>query len=127
MKVTDGPVSQRMAGIGDAHWHFFLTAWSTAPADGPLEAMRPFVGPDAVYRPENGAADPGLMTAWSEMNHLADPKARLAAFSRMQTIALQKVYAQPFGALTQVQGLRTRVKGFVSFRIPRLFNVWLEP
>ena len=30
----------------------------------------------------------------------------------------------PFGSFTKVQGVRSNVKGFVPFRIPRMSNVW---
>ena len=59
------------------------------------------------------------------MNTLEEPGARQAAFARMQTIVLERVYALPFGAFTKTQGVRANVKGFVPFRIPRVANVWL--
>jgi peptide/nickel transport system substrate-binding protein len=30
------------------------------------------------------------------------------------------------GDISKVQGTRSNVKGFTPFRIPRLWNVWLE-
>jgi peptide/nickel transport system substrate-binding protein len=48
---------------------------------------------------------------------------RQAAFARMQTLALERVYALPFGSLTKMQAVRSNVSGFVPFRIPRMANV----
>ena len=42
----------------------------------------------------------------------------------MQKYVLEQVYAVPFGSLTKVQAVRSNVKGFVPFRIPRMSNVW---
>ena len=44
----------------------------------------------------------------------------------MQKVTLDKVYAIPFGSFTKVQAVRSDVKGFVPFRIPRMANVWFE-
>ena len=44
----------------------------------------------------------------------------------MQKYTLDQVYAVPFGSFTKVQGVRSNVKGFVPFRIPRMSNVWFE-
>ena len=106
-------------------WNFFFTGWGTQPALGPLAAMRFFAGPAPSFHPPPGASDPDLLAAWTGMNTLEDPGARQAAFARMQTIVLERVYALPFGAFTKTQGVRANVKGFVPFRIPRVANVWL--
>ena len=42
----------------------------------------------------------------------------------MQKLALEQVYAVPFGSFTKVQAVRSNVQGFVPFRIPRMANVW---
>jgi peptide/nickel transport system substrate-binding protein len=60
------------------------------------------------------------------MNRLPTPDGRQQAFAALQTYVLEQVYAIPFGSLTQVQGVRSNVHGFVPFRIPRLVNVWFE-
>ncbi len=60
------------------------------------------------------------------MNNLTDPDGRQAAFARAQKVALEKVYAVPFGSLTKVQAVRANVQGFKPFRIPRMSNVWFS-
>lgn len=32
----------------------------------------------------------------------------------------------PFGSLTSIQAVRSDVKGFTPFRIPRMYNVWFQ-
>ena len=44
----------------------------------------------------------------------------------MQKHVLDQVYAVPFGSFTKVQAVRSNVKGFVPFRIPRMSNVWFD-
>lgn len=124
MKVVDWRTSVRMAGEADGDWHFFFTRWGLQPALGPLAAMRLLVGPNAVQRPKPGLEDADLRAAWDAMNTAPEQADRLAAFARMQGIALTRVHAIPFGAFTRIQATRATVKGFVPFRVPRLSNVW---
>jgi peptide/nickel transport system substrate-binding protein len=114
----------QMQARPDTGWNFFFTGWGTQPALGALATMQFFADPGAAYRPKDDKGDPELLAAWNDMNTLPDAKDRHAAFGRMQKIALEKVYAIPFGSFTKVQGVRANVKGFVPFRIPRMSNVW---
>ena len=67
-----------------------------------------------------------MLKLWQEMNQLPTPDARQEAFAKMQEYVLDQVYAVPFGSFTKVQAVRSDVKGFVPFRIPRMFDVWFE-
>jgi len=125
LKVVDWPTSARMQLKADNGWNFFFTGWATRPALGALATMQLFTGAGAAYRPKDDQGDPALLAAWNDMNTLPEAKDRREAFARMQKIALENVYAIPFGSLTKMQGARANVKGFVPFRIPRMSNVWL--
>ena len=70
--------------------------------------------------------DPELLAAWNDMNNLLTPQERKEAFARMQQYTLEQVYALPLGSLTKVQAVRSNVKGYVPYRIPRMSNVWLQ-
>jgi peptide/nickel transport system substrate-binding protein len=124
MKVVDWPTSVQMSLVSDTSWNFFFTGWGTQPALGALATMQFLADPNAVYRPKGDKGDPELVAAWNDMNTLPDAKDRQAAYAKMQTITLEKVFALPFGSFTKVQGARSNVKGFVPFRIPRMSNVW---
>ncbi len=124
MKVVDWPTSVQMQLRADSGWNFFFTGWGTQPALGALATMQFFADPSAAYRPKDDKGDPDLLAIWNDMNTLPDAKDRHAAFARMQKMALERVYAVPFGSFTKVQGSRANVKGFVPFRIPRMSNVW---
>ncbi len=125
VKVVDWPTSLAMASIPDARWNLFFTARNIRPMPGPLETMRFLTGPTAEYRPRGGTNDPDLQEAWRVLTAATTSEARRLAFLQMRAITQTRVYALPFGAFTKVQAIRSRVKGFVPFRIPRMANVWV--
>jgi peptide/nickel transport system substrate-binding protein len=120
---VDWPTSVQMMQNTTEGWNFFFTGWGTQPALGPLATMQFLVQPGAMYKPKDGVDDPDLLAAWKDMNDNPDEAGRQAAFARMQKLVLDKVYALPFGSFTKVQAVRSNVKGFVPFRIPRMANV----
>jgi peptide/nickel transport system substrate-binding protein len=126
LKVVDWPTSVNIAQKTDKDWNFYFTGWGTQPALGGLDVVQFLVNPGAVYKPKNNVDDPDLLAAWRQMNDNPDPAARQAAFAQAQKIALERVYALPFGSLTKVQAVRSNVQGFKPFRIPRVFNVWFS-
>jgi peptide/nickel transport system substrate-binding protein len=126
LKVVDWPTSANMALKPDTGWNLFYTGWGTQTALGALATMQVFVMPGAVYMPKDGKDDPELLAAWNDMNSLPTVEGRKAAFAKMQKYALEQVYALPLGSLTKVQAVRSNVKGYIPYRIPRMSNVWFE-
>lgn len=126
MKVVDWPTSVQLFMNTDKDWNFFYTGWGTQPALGALDTMQFLVSPHANYKPPGDKDDPDMLAAWQGMNSLPTAAERQASFVKMQQITLDKVYAVPFGSLTKVQATRADVKGFVPFRIPRMFDVWFD-
>ena len=124
MKVVDWPTSVQMSQ-SESGWNFFFTGWGTQPALGGLATMQFFADPGAAYRPKGDKGDPELLAAWNDMNTLPNANDRQDAFARMQKMALEKVFAVPFGSYAKVQATRSNVKGFAPFRIPRMSNVWI--
>ncbi len=126
LKVTDWPTSVQIQRNQDTGWNFFFTGWGTQPALGPLSVMQFFAQSNPVYHPPKGHPDPELLRLWNAMNTVPDAGERQKAFAEMQEYALDQVYAIPFGSVTLIQAVRSDVKGFVPFRIPRMYNVWFE-
>jgi peptide/nickel transport system substrate-binding protein len=126
LKVLDWPTSAQMALKPDTGWNFFYTGWGTQPALGALATMQFFVQPGAVYMPKDGKDDPQVLATWNEMNSLDTLEGRKAAFADMQKYVLEQVYTIPLGSLTKVQAVRSNVKGYVPYRIPRMSNVWFS-
>ncbi len=123
MKVVDWQTSVRMVRNTADGWNMHFTAWGTLPSLGPLATMQSLVSPGATYKPKDGKDDPDVLAAWTEMNTGPTAEARQAAFARMQKLVLDRVYALPFGSLTQMQGIRANIAGYTPFRAPRLSNV----
>jgi peptide/nickel transport system substrate-binding protein len=124
LKVVDWPTSANMALKPDTGWNFFYTGWGTQPALGALATMQFFVQPGAVYMPKGGQDDPQVLALWNDMNSLPTVEGRKDAFAKMQKYVLEQVYTLPLGSLTKVQAVRSNVKGYVPYRIPRMSNVW---
>ena len=119
LKVTDWPTSVQLSQHPDSGWNYFYTGWGTQPALGALAVMQFFVSPGSAYQ-----SDPKVHALWRDMNDLPTPEGRQQAFADMQKLVLEQADALPFGSFTKVQAVRSNVKGFVPFRIPRMFNVW---
>ena len=51
---------------------------------------------------------------------------RKATFGKFQERVYDQVLFLKFGDLIRKQAARSNVKGFVPYRIPRLWNVWME-
>jgi peptide/nickel transport system substrate-binding protein len=126
LKVLDWPTSTQMAQRPDTGWNFYHTAWATPTAIGALNVMQNLGSSYAMQHPRPNELDQEMLAAFADMANLPDPEGRQAAFARMQKIALERVYAVPFGSLTKVQAVRANVKGYAPARIPRLSNIWLE-
>jgi peptide/nickel transport system substrate-binding protein len=126
LRVTDWPTSVQISLTQTTGWNFFFTGWGTQPALGPLSVMQFFAQPKPTYFPPAGHPDPQVLTLWNAMNDQPTASERHQAFAAMQKYVLDQVYAVPFGSLTAVQAVRSDVKGFVPFRIPRVYNVWFE-
>jgi peptide/nickel transport system substrate-binding protein len=123
LDVVDWPTSVNRMIREKETWNFFYTGYGTQPALGPLATMKFFVhGGNAEPTPR----DEELYQAYDDMLNQPDPAKRQEAFARMQKRILEQVYAVPFGSLTKVQAVRSNVKGFKPFRIPRFSNVWIE-
>ncbi|MBV9735441.1 MAG: hypothetical protein JO209_05985 [Acidisphaera sp.] len=124
LRVVDWPTSVAMRQKPESGWNFFFSGWGTEPSLGPIPTMQVLVPPNPVYAPRAGQEDPELAADFDAMKNLPTPEGRQAAFARMQERTLEQAYVFPFGSLTKVQAVRSNVKGFVPFRIPRVSDVW---
>ena len=118
------PTSTQLAQKPDSGWNFYYTGWGTPTAIGALNVMQNLGSSYAMQMPRPNQLDQDMLAAFRDMANLPEAAKRQAAFARMQTIALERVYAVPFGSLTKVQATRANVQGFKPFRIPRMSNVW---
>jgi peptide/nickel transport system substrate-binding protein len=126
MTILDWPSSIAMRQRPDSVWNFFFTGWGTEPSLGPIPTMQQMMPPNPTYFPKPGQEDPELAADFKDMNVLPTAEGRHAAFAKMQQRILDQAYVIPFGSITLIEAVRSNVKGFKPFRIPRVSNVWFE-
>ena len=103
-------------------WNLWFTGQGTGPSIGPFTAMKDVVSPQK----NQFVADPTLDALFAELVTGATFEARRATFGKFQERVYDQVLFLKFGDLIRKQAARANVKGFVPYRIPRLWNVWVE-
>ena len=103
-------------------WNLWFTGQGTGPAVGPFSALKDVVSPQL----NQFVADPTLDKLFAEMVAGATFEERKATFGRFQERVYEQVLFLKFGDFTRKEAARANVKGFVPYRIPRMWNVWVE-
>lgn len=103
-------------------WNLWFTGQGTGPSIGPFTAMKDVVSPQK----NQFIADPTLDGLFAELVTGTSFEARKATFAKFQERVYDQVLFLKFGDLIRKQAARSNVKGFVPYRIPRLWNVWVE-
>lgn len=103
-------------------WNLWFTGQGSGPSVGPFSALKDVVSPQN----SQFVADPTLDKLFAELVTGASFEARKATFGKFQERVYDQVLFLKFGDLIRKQAARANVKGFVPYRIPRLWNVWVE-
>jgi peptide/nickel transport system substrate-binding protein len=103
-------------------WNLWFTGQGTGPSVGPFAAMKDVVSPQK----NQITADPTIDALYAELITGTSFEARKATFSKFQARVYDQVLFLKFGDLTRKQAARSNVKGFVPYRIPRLWNVRID-
>ena len=122
MDPVDLPTGAARQRKADGGWHLSFTGLGTGPSVGPFGALVLMVGDNNL----NHARDPVFDRLYDEMLVGATLDARRASFAQAQERLYEQVKMLKMGDLTKVQAARANVKGFIPYRIPRLWNVWLD-
>ena len=122
LEVSDWPTSRDRRN-DPTFWNLSFTGFGTGPSIGPRAAVKDLLPPTNLA---GAPDDPELNDAASRMQLEEDFEGRKQAFADLQQIPYEDVYAVPMGEIQKVQATRANVGGFVPFRIPRLWNVWVE-
>lgn len=122
MDPVDLPTGAARQRKPDGGWHLSFTGLGTGPSVGPFGATVLLVGPKTLSQVQ----DPVFDKLYEEMQTGATLDARKATFAKLQERIYSEVKMLKMGDLTKVQAARSNVKGFIPYRIPRLWNVWLE-
>lgn len=84
--------------------------------------MGDFVGPKSWQKFD----DPRIDAAAKALNTEPDLEKRKQAFAEFQQIVADDAYALPIGELGVYQATRKDLKNFKPYRVPRMWDVWLE-
>ena len=103
-------------------WNLWFTGQGSGPSVGPFSAMKDVVSPQK----NQVVADPELDKLYAELVSGASVEARKATFGKFQARVYDQVHFLKFGDLYRKQAARSSVKGFAPYRIPRLWNVWVD-
>jgi peptide/nickel transport system substrate-binding protein len=122
MDPVDLPTGAARQRKADGGWHLSFTGLGTGPSVGPFGAISLMVGANSL----NHAPDPVFDKLYADMLSGATLEERKATFAKAQERLYEQVKMLKMGDLTKVQAARSNVKGFIPYRIPRLWNVWFE-
>ena len=122
MDPVDLPTGAARQRKPDGGWHLSFTGLGSGPAVGPFGAMVLLVGPNTLSQVQ----DPVFDQLYAEMQGGTTLDARKATFAKLQERIYSEVKMLKMGDLTKVMAARSNVKGFIPYRIPRMWNVWLE-
>ena len=112
-----------MARRRDANaWNLWFTGQGTGPSVGPFAALKDVVSPQK----NQITADPVIDELYGQLITDTTFEARKATFAKFQERVYDNVLFLKFGDLTRKQASLSTVKGFVPYRIPRLWNVRVE-
>jgi len=127
LQVMDWPATVGIWSSNATNWNLYFNAAGNGPVQGPVQTIRQYAAPQSAYKPKTPAdADKPFNDAFNEMVDGATPEIRKAAFARAQARLLEQVLVIPFGALNQLQAVRSNVKNFRPYRIQRASNVYFE-
>ncbi|MEO6269228.1 MAG: ABC transporter substrate-binding protein [Lautropia sp.] len=103
-------------------WNLWFTGQGSGPSVGPFSALKDVVSPQN----NQFVPDPTLDQLFAELVSGPTAEERKATFGKFQERVYDQVLFLKFGDLIRKQAARSNVKGFQPYRIPRLWNVWLE-
>lgn len=121
VRVVDWPTALSSTTKKEG-WNAWPLMMGIEPYEGPYNVVSFFAGPSArmqVQDPVIDAANQTLTTALA----LAD---RQAAFGQFQKQMMEQAYVIKVGEVGIFQATRSTLKGYKPYRIPRMWDVWVE-
>lgn len=103
-------------------WNLWFTGQGSGPSVGPFSAMKDVVSPQN----NQFVPDPVLDKLFGELITGKTFDSRKESFGKFQEHVYEQVLFLKFGDLMRKQAARANVKGFVPYRIPRMWNVWID-
>ncbi|MCP5150426.1 MAG: ABC transporter substrate-binding protein [Ectothiorhodospiraceae bacterium] len=125
--VQDWPATIATRNKAHDEWNYHFTGWGTNTSLGYLAVFKFLAQPRPIYNfKDPTASDKVFDAAYDDMLNKPTFEERKEAFARVQYRVMENGLALPFGWLTKNQATRSNVHNFVPFRIPRMYNVWMD-
>lgn len=103
-------------------WSVYVGEFGLAPSIGPYGLPNFWTGPKNLQK----FRDPILDTAFDDLKSKLTLAERKAAADRFYTRVTDQAYAVKLGDNGLLQAVRSEVKNFKPYRIPRAWGVWLD-
>lgn len=121
VKVVDWPTALASTAKKEG-WNAWPLMMGIEPYEGPYNVASFFSGPNARMQVQDEVVDAANDTLNKSMN-LAD---RQAAFGKFQQRMMEQAYVIKLGEVGIYQATRANIKGYKPYRIPRMWNIWIE-
>ncbi len=120
IKTLDWPstVKTRRGATG---WNMVPIAVGTEPWEGPY-GIAVLLAEPTIHK----AKDPELEQLYKTLISAPTADERKKVFAQFQTKAYEKAYAIKLGDVGQYVAVRSNLKGYKPYRMPRMWDVWYE-
>lgn len=121
VRVVDWPTALASTTRKEG-WNAWPLMMGIEPYEGPYNVVSFFSGPNARMQVQ----DPAIDAANETLNSALGLPERQAAFGRFQRRMYEQAYVIKVGEVGIYQATRANVKGYRPYRIPRMWDLWLE-
>lgn len=121
VKVVDWPTALASTTKKEG-WNAWPLMMGIEPYEGPYNVVSFFSGPNARMQVQ----DPVIDAANETLNKALNLAERQAAFGQFQKRMMDEAFVIKIGEVGIFQATRASVKGYKPYRIPRLWDVWVE-
>ncbi len=120
VKVLDWPSTVKTRGSADG-WNTVPIAVGTEPWEGPY-GVAVLLAESTIHKKK----DPELEDLYKRLISAPTVEARKGLFVEFEKQIYDKVYAIKLGDLGQYVAVRSNIKGYKPYRMPRFWDVWYE-
>lgn len=120
IKTLDWPSTVKTRGQTTG-WNMVPIAIGTEPWEGPY-GVAVLLTEAVIHKMQ----DPEMEALYDQLISSPEQEARKAVFSEIQRAIYDKVYAIKLGNLGQYVAVRSNLKGYKPYRMPRFWDVWYE-
>jgi peptide/nickel transport system substrate-binding protein len=120
IKTLDWPSTVKTRR-GDTGWNMVPIAVGTEPWEGPY-GIAVLLAEPTIHK----AKDPELSQLYKDLISGPSAEARKKVFVQFQQKAYEKAYAIKLGDVGQYVAVRSNLKGYKPYRMPRMWDVWYE-